>query len=64
MSVAFCSEDRASYCNTYYKHSDLRNCGAKAGDSIGQADERARTSMCGLRSDGDHLLSIFTNYGP
>ena len=63
MSVAFCSEDRASYCNRYYKHSELSNCGGEAGDSIGQADERARTSMCGLRSDGDHLLSILTNYG-
>ena len=63
MSVAFCSERRESYCNQYYKHSELGNCGGEAGDSIGQADERARTSMCGLRSDGDHLLSILTNYG-
>eukprot|EP00942_MAST-04A_sp_MAST-4A-sp1_P009359 g9359.t1 len=63
MSVAFCSENRASYCNTYYKYDELGNCGGEAKDAVGQADKSARTSMCGLRSDGDHLLSILTNYG-
>ena len=63
MSVAFCSENRASYCNTYYKYDELGNCGGEAKDAVGQADKSARTSMCGLRSNGDHLLSILTNYG-
>ena len=30
---------------------------------LGKQIKSARTSMCGLRSNGDHLLSILTNYG-
>jgi hypothetical protein len=63
MSVAFCSENRASYCNQHYSYDKLGNCNGEAGDAVGQADASARTSMCGLRSNGDHLLSILTNYG-
>ncbi len=63
MSVAFCSDNRESYCNGYKTYSELGNCGGEAGNAIGQADKSERTSMCGLRSDGDHLLSILTNYG-
>ena len=35
----------------------------KRGVNWKQAGADARTSMCGLRSNGDHLLSILTNYG-
>ncbi len=63
MAIAFCSEDRSHYCNKYYDYEDLTDCGGEAGDRIGQADGSARTSMCGIRSNGDHILSILTNYG-
>jgi hypothetical protein len=63
LATAFCSEDRSSYCNSYYDYSDLATCGGEAGSTVGQADESNRRSYCGLRSNGDHALSILTNYG-
>jgi hypothetical protein len=63
MSVAFCPATRDKYCNNYYGYSDLATCGEEQKNTAGGADKSDRSSICGLRSTSDHLLSIFTNYG-